>query len=179
MTALASWLAEHRASVLERWLDLVMASYPVESVAFLRGEKDRFRNPIGATLTRELGALLEALLASDGGEEARRAVAAVVRLRAVQQLSPATAISFVPLFKRAVRDELGEEAAGKAAELLDLFARVDEITLQAVDELVDCREQVFRLRAREARSQVYSLLRRAGLLELVDAADDLKGGREE
>ncbi len=179
MTALSAWLKERRASVLDRWLDLVIATYPPESAAFLRGEKDRFRNPIGATLTRELAVLFDALVGGDSGDEAGHAVAAVVRMRAVQQLTPAAAVGFIPLFKRAVSDELGAEGADRAVELLSLFARVDELTLQAVNELVECREQVFRLRAREARSEVYSLLRRAGVLEVVAAEGDGKGGREE
>lgn len=178
MTALAAWLKERRASVLDRWLDLVIASYPPESAAFLRGEKDRFRNPIGATLTRELAVVLDALLAEAVGDEAGKAVAAVVRMRAVQQLAPATAVGFVPLFKRAVSEELGSEESARAEDLLRLYARVDELTLRAVEELVECREQVYRLRAREARSEVYSLLRRAGMLETIEAQDDGKGGRE-
>jgi len=180
VSALSAWLKERRVSVLDRWLDLVIATYPPESAAFLRGEKDRFRNPIGATLSRELGVLFDALVGGDSiGDEACHAVAAVVRMRAVQQLTPAAAVSFVPLFKRAVSEELGGEGAQRATDLLALFARVDELTLQAVNELVECREQVFRLRAREARSEVYSLLRRARLLEVVAAEDDGKGGREE
>lgn len=178
MNPLSAWLNERRGNVLDRWLDLVIASYPAESAAFLRGEKDRFRNPVGATLARELAVLLEALLGGND-DAARQAIAAVVRLRAVQQLTPAAAVSFVPLFKRAVSDELGADWGSRAAELLQLFARVDELTLQAVNELVECREQVFRLRAREARSQVYSLLQRAGMLEVVAADDDGKGGRKE
>lgn len=178
MNLLSAWLNERRGHVLDRWLDLVIASYPAESAAFLRGEKDRFRNPVGATLARELAVLLEALLGGND-DAARQAIAAVVRLRAVQQLTPAAAVSFVPLFKRAVSDELGADWGSRAAELLQLFARVDELTLEAVNELVECREQVFRLRAREARSQVYSLLQRAGMLEVVAANDDGKGGREE
>jgi len=180
VTALSSWLIERRANVLDRWLDLVIATYPAESAAFLRGEKDRFRNPIGATLSRELAVLFDALVGGNShGDEACQAVAAVVRMRAVQQLTPAAAVSFVPLFKRAVAEELGAEGADRAGELLTLYARVDELTLQAVNELVQCREHVFRLRAREARSQVYSLLRRAGLLDVVATDDDGKGGKEE
>ncbi len=179
VTALSVWLKERRASLLDRWLDLVIASYPAESAAFLRGEKDRFRNPIGATLARELAVLFDGLLDGSAGDEARQAVAALVRMRAVQQLTPAAAVAFVPLLKRAISDELGAEGSGRAGELLSLYARIDELTLKAVDELVECREQVFRLRAREARSEVYSLLRRAGMLEAVAAEDDGKGGREE
>ncbi len=179
MSELAALLGQRRGRVLERWLDLVIATYPAQSAAFLRGEKDRFRNPIGATLTRELAVLFDALVDGNSGEEARQAVAAVVRMRAVQQLTPAAAVSFVPLFKRAVAEELGADGAQRAGELLTLYARVDELTLQAVNELVECREQVFRLRAREARSEVYSLLRRAGMLEAVRAEDDGKGGKEE
>lgn len=179
MTALTIWLRERRASVLGRWIDLVIASYPAESAAFLGEEKDRFRNPIGTTLTRELAALFDAILAEGADDEAHQAMAAVVRMRAVQQLTPAAAVGFVPLFKRAVSQELGAEEAARAGELLRLYARVDEFTLQAVNELVECRELVYRLRAREARSQVYSLLRRAGMLELAEAEDDGKGGKEE
>jgi len=179
VTTLGAWLQARRASVLERWFELVIASYPPESAAFLRGEKDRFANPIGATLRRELPALFDAVFGPGDAEEAHRAMAAVVRLRAVQQLAPAAAVSFVPLLKRAISQELGAEEGGRAAELLDLHARIDELTLAAVNELVECREQVYRLKAHEARAQVYSLLRRAGMLVEAGVADDGKGGGEE
>lgn len=176
---LSEWLQARRASLLDRWLDLVIASYPPESAAFLLGEKDRFANPIGATLRRELPTLFDAVRGAESGEEARRAVAAVIRLRAVQQLTPAAAVGFLPLLKRAISQELGAEEGALAEELLGLHARIDELTLTAVDELVECREQVYRLKAREARAQVSSLLRRAGMLVEAGGEDDWKGGREE
>ncbi len=176
VTKLGTWLQQRRASVLERWFELVIATYPPESAAFLRGERDRFANPIGSTLRRELPALFDAVFGEGDGEEARRAVAAVIRLRAVQQLSPAAAVSFVPLLKRAISQELGAEEGARAAELLTLHAQIDELTLAAVNELVECREQVYRLKAQEARAQVHSLLRRAGMLVEAGVTDDGKGG---
>ncbi len=163
-------LRERKEALADRWRELVLASYPPEAVAFLRKEKDGFRNPVGATIRQAIGELTSALVGGDGETATAAPIDALVRMRAVQGFSPAQAVGFVFLFRRAVSDVLGDDlAAVGARELLELDGRLDAMALQAWDRYAACRDKVSEIRAREATARTYALLKRAGFL--ADAAD--------
>jgi hypothetical protein len=162
---------ERRAAILERWHAAIVATYPEQSRAFLADPRDRFGNPVGATLHAGAAALLDGLLDGAPGAVLDQAIAAVVRLRAVQQFTPAQAVGFIFVLKRAIRDEAG--AVGEPG-LLELFERIDEAALRAFDLYAGCREQLLQLHAREARARVHSLLQRAGIV--VEMDDGESGG---
>ena len=163
-------LREKREALAGRWRELVMESYPPEAVAFLRQEKDGFRNPVGATIRRSIDELTGALITGASHESSSGALDAMVRMRSVQNFSPAQTVGFVFLFRRALADVLGEElSAVPAAELMGLIARLEDLALDAWDRYAACRDKVSDLRAREAVARTYALLKRAGLL--VDACE--------
>ena len=87
----------------------------------------------------------------------------IVRIRAVQDFSPAEAVGFVFLLKRVVRQELGGEIRQNRAEsqLLDFESQVDDLALKAFDLYMLCREQIYQLRAREIKNQTFTLLEQA------------------
>lgn len=170
-------LRERREALAERWEELVLAGYPPEAVAFLRQEKDGFRNPIGATIRRSIGDLTAALVSGDGTAAAAASLDALVRMRAVQGFSPAQAVGFVFLFRRALSEALGPDLdAVRPGELLELFARLDEMALQAWDRYAASRDKVSEIRAREAAARTYTLLKRAGLLTDAFAAVECTAG---
>ncbi len=171
MSGLLSVLQEKRKALEERWAELVFASYSQQSVPFLRQERDRFANPLGSTIRNQTAALVEGLLAgADAGVLATH-LDAIIRVRAVQDFTPAEALRFVFQLKQAVAEIAGDDAAGvPAGEFLALHARLDELALQAFGIYVGCRERVFEIRAREATARTYSLLKQAGLLVDADEA---------
>jgi hypothetical protein len=158
-------LQERRKALADRWRELVLESYPPQAVAFLRQEKDGFRNPVGATIRQAIEQLVGALVTGAGHEDSAAAVDALVRMRAVQNFSPGQSVGFVFLFRRALADVLGKELAGvRAEELIGLDARLDGMALEAWDRYAACRDKVSELRAREATARTYALLKRAGLI---------------
>jgi hypothetical protein len=158
-------LRERREALADRWRELVLESYPPQAVAFLGQEKDGFRNPVGATIRQAIDELTEALVTGGGRDGPAAALDAMVRMRAVQNFSPAQTVGFVFLFRRALADVLRDELAGvRAEELIGLDARLDEMALEAWDRYASCRDKVSELRAREATARTYALLKRAGLL---------------
>lgn len=172
MSGLLDILREKRKALEERWAELVLASYPQQSVPFLRQERDRFANPLGSTIRNEVAALVEGLLAGADADVLATHLDAIIRVRAVQDFTPAEALRFVFQLKQAVAEIAGDDAAGvPTSELLALHARIDELALQAFAIYVGCRERVFEIRAREATARTYSLLKQAGLLVDVDEAE--------
>ncbi len=157
---------ERRDALAERWADLILATYPESTAAFLRRETDAFRNPVGTTIRRSVRVLTEGLLGEGSVRELAEPLDAIVRIRAVQSFSPAEAAGFVFLFRRALFEAapgvLGERPA---QELLELDARLDELALLAWEIHASCREKVSAIRAREATARTYALLKRAGLVE--------------
>lgn len=163
--ALRQLLTAHRPAIVERWRDEVLATYPADGASFFRAERDEFRNPVGNAVLRSLEVLFDHLAGTVDEQAACRALDDLVRIRAVQGFTPARALGFLLAVKAIVRDELKESSGAEAGGGLTRFeARVDELLLRAFDTFVTCREKVFSLRVQEARAQVFSLLRQAGLV---------------
>jgi hypothetical protein len=162
--ALLELLERRRAAVLERWRAMVFGSYPEEAVRFFRSEKDAFRNPVGHSLLRSTETLYDGVLLGQEGAAVADAVEAVVRLRAVQELSASEAVGFVFSLKRAVREEV--RAARLEGELWPALAvldeRIDALAAAAFDLYGRSRERVYRIRVDELRREMASLLRQLG-----------------
>ena len=148
-------LSEQKQAFLEKWLEQTLATYPSQTLHFLGSEKDRFRNPVGYTLREGLATLLDGLLGEMDLGKMRTALENIVRLRAVQDFTPSQAVGFVFL----LRDILSEECAG--GQPPDAQKRIDEMALLAFDLFMKCREEIYEIKAREARRKVYVLERRS------------------
>jgi len=157
---------EKRVEVAAAWGDLTLGTYPAASATLFLNEKDPFRNPVGATVRRSVTTLLDGLLGEASAEDVDRALDCVVRLRAVQDFTPAQAAGFVFLLKTALARTLGNEPASASSAQAGAFgARIDALALSAFDIFTACRQRIFELRANEAKARVHSLLRRAGMVE--------------
>jgi hypothetical protein len=145
-----------REAILSRWRALAVGVYPERGARFILGEPDPFRNPVGHVTAESLGDLYDGIVAGASAEEMRAALDGIVRIRAVQELSPSDAVGFVFLLKRAIREEVGNGPGEPAGGLdpTDLFERVDRLALQAFDQFLRCREQVYDLRLKEIRGRV-------------------------
>jgi RsbT co-antagonist protein rsbRD N-terminal domain len=160
-------LKQKASHIRKRWLNLIIETYPADSQRFLREQKDRFANPVGTTLSREVETLYHELLHGMDSEKVNSSLEEIVRIRAVQDFSPARAMTFIFLLKKVLREELAQEIKESPAaceELLALESRVDEMVLRGFDLYTNCRERIYEIRAKEAKNQVSRLLQRAGLL---------------
>lgn len=146
-----------RTEILARWFDRIVDRYPVETASFLRGQPDPFANPVGAGLRDELAPILDAILDGRGPEEVDAAVDRIVRVRALQEMSPSRAVGFVLELKE-IFDEVVDTAADDAKPLFD--RRVDEMLLAAFDVYNRCREQVYDIRVKEIRNRSLTVMER-------------------
>jgi len=148
---------QRRAAIHRRWLDQLVDSYPDETARFLRRQDDPFANPVGAAFTEGTLQVLDGVL--DGGDDpdVASALDRIIRIRAVQDMAPADALSFVFDLKRAARDELGDEAS---PQWLEFDRRVDRVALLAFNVFVGCREQVFAIRVDAIRNQSLKMMER-------------------
>jgi hypothetical protein len=153
-------LAQQRHQILDRWTERVLDTYPRETAAFLKREKDRFRNPVGYTVESGLAKIYDALIGGADEGEIEGAVDDIVRMRAVQEFSPSQAVGFGQPLKEIVADAIraagADRTSGAAgyiiADFSEFESQVDRVTLRAVDCYVKCREKVFQTSLREARA---------------------------
>jgi hypothetical protein len=158
--------AERKSAILNRWFELTVETYPEETARFLKSKKNRFANPVGYTLYKEIEPIVEWLFQGSDLETIRPGLENIIRIRAVQDLSAAQAVAFVFTLKQAVREELEEEIRENRVgrELLELESRIDTLALFSFDIFMGCREKIYDLKAQELQKRTVRLLKRAKLV---------------
>lgn len=159
---LERFLAEKREVILKRWLDVILETYPADTRSFLTSKKGPFTNPVGHTLKEGINSLFSQLLQGGDFQEASKEVDKLIRLRAVQDVSPSEAVGFIFALKGIVREELGAKAEVEPEGLEELNARIDRMGLMAFDLYSACREKLYEIRVNEIRRRTERLLKMAG-----------------
>lgn len=165
---LTSLLEQQRKTILGRWFDKIVATYPSGSAEFLAKQKDRFRNPVGHTTRTSIEAVYDEIVGSMDIDRLRLAVDGIVRVRAVQDFTAAQAVEFVFLLKPVVRDvvreRLGDEMhlATSADKTADLDARIDQVAMIAFDKYMECRDKLHEVRTKEIQNRSMRLIDRLG-----------------
>jgi len=165
MRRLDPHLSAKSPAILKKWLDVLLSSYPSETVLFFKREKDPFANPITHQLNRGLTDILTVLVQDQGPEAALAAIDEVIRVMALRNLNPSQALAFVFQLKPIMRQELAQELedSALALELVELESRIDGLALLGFDSYMQRREKLCEIKVKEVKSRVSGLLRRAGI----------------
>lgn len=160
---LKNLLENNRAAVIKSWKGLIIETYPARSQGFLNREKDRFANPVGTTIAKEVENVFSELIGQNNPETLASCLDNIIRIRAVQEFSPSRAVSFVFLLKAAIRQELGDKIRQDdlLEELSELESKIDETALAAFDVYMGCREKIYEIKANEIKNRSSILLKRA------------------
>jgi len=172
--ALQEVLQGNKKVLLEKWLEAIFRTYPLETVGFMRRNTDQFENPIRHKTVEAATRIVDALLREKlDTEEVTPWLDEMIRLRAVQEFTPARAVGIVYLLKGVVR-RMVEQAQGDgklAWELLQFESKIDSLALISFDIYSKCRQQIFELRVAEVKNSQASLLRRARMVLDTSAED--------
>jgi len=152
MFDLAEGFRQYQEKILARWVDYTLSTY--ESSDFFKKEKDQFANPIGGNVRVALGELLPLLIKGAGRSEYEPAIERIVSIRAVQQFTPAQAVSPLNAVKHITREIFGADSERKHlnGELYDFDFAVDIALLAAFDIYMQFRERVYSVRINEIKS---------------------------
>ncbi len=156
---------------------MILETYPPDTSRFLKQEKNQFANPVGNTISLEIEDIYEELLHGRDSEKLSHFLDRIIKIRAIQDFSPAQAVVFVFHLKNAVREELGGKIRNDQLfeELLEFERRIDKLALFAFDTYVKCREKVYEIRVAEVKNRVFSLLKRADLIgEISEQEPDIR-----
>jgi hypothetical protein len=148
---------DDRTEIVKRWFGVTVDRYPPETAKFLRDQSDPFANPVGAALREELEPILDALLDEQDLESVEPSLDRIIRVRALQDMSPADAVSFVLVLK-----EVFPEVVGSSTQAVkdEFDRRVDGLLLSAFNVFSRCREQVYDIRVKEIRNRSLNVMER-------------------
>ena len=162
-------LHSEKKAIVADWFERTVQTYPKDAARFFRANPNRFANPVGQTLRRELQAIFDGLLADANPEEICRHLDEVIKIRAVQEFTPSRAMSFVYCLKQAVVGALGSKL--KKPEVLQQWlqfeSKVDQLALFGFDIYTKNKQRTYEIRVEEIKRQVAGLIRRSGMF--VDA----------
>lgn len=158
----------HKKEAVDRWVEAVFSTYPLETTGFLRTKNDPFTNPVAHMTRQAASALYDALAGEEIDQDVVRAsVERFIKLRAVQKFSPGVSMAVLYLLKPILRDSLLPEMrkAGYLDEYLDAESRLDTLALLAFDIYSQARDTVAESRIREIKNQYAQLAKWAQRLE--------------
>jgi hypothetical protein len=161
MMRLEEFLKKNQSAILDRWVQLVMDTYPADSAVLLDREKDRFLNPVGFTLREEAEALLKGLIEKAETEALSASLDRIIRIRSVQNFSPSQAVGFISLLKKAVTETLAKKAGEKPdiEGWVEFSDQIDALLFKAFDLYTQCREQIYDLRIKQEKMQSEMILK--------------------
>lgn len=155
---------------------MILDTYPPDTASFLRNQKDRFHNPVGHAIYEGIDGIFDVLI--DGGDfdSSSPFLDNIIRIRAIQDFTPSSAISFIVLLKGVIREELeGANGAGAVSpeELSLLDSMIDNLLLLSFDIYMKCRERLYEIKADEVKRNTFKLLQRAKLI--CETEEDVPG----
>lgn len=163
---LESILAKHRSTIVKKWFELVIGTYPQDASRFLQNQKDPFANPVGRNTLNGLEGLVDSLFKEGNRDSLLSFLDQIIRMRAVQAFSPSEAISFIFSLKDIVREFIDPSPTdqGFMDEWLSFESKIDQLALIAFDVYTQCREKMYEIRVNEVRRTSLSALKRANLI---------------
>jgi len=100
---LNSFLAENKETLLTRWFHLVLEAYPKETARHFKNDKSQFANPIGHNIHEGLSTIYEELIQEMNEDNLYKALDRVLRIMAIQDITPSQAVLFLFKLKTVVR----------------------------------------------------------------------------
>ena len=148
-------LKKNKAAILERWFHLILETYPANTAAMMRKDKNQFTNPVSSTLSREIDVLFKNLCEGSQDEKCQSSLDSILKIRSVQDFSPSKAVGFIFLLKRAIGETLKNDICKESVmdEWLKFQSRIDDLALQAFDIYMDCREKICEIRINQAKTE--------------------------
>ncbi|MDY6950269.1 MAG: RsbRD N-terminal domain-containing protein [Thermodesulfobacteriota bacterium] len=162
---LSDLLTEKKSLVVQKWCDLILEAYPEEGRRFFSKQKDQFSNPVGRTVFEGAESIYDELLGEGDAEKISFFLDNIIRVRAIQDLSPSQATGFIFGLKKIIGEELADQLQqeGISGQWAALGSRIDGLALMCFDIYTECRQRVFDIRVKELRNQSHKLLKMAGL----------------
>jgi len=150
-------LKKKKEKILSTWIERTLDTYI--SSGFFKRSTDKFANPVGANVREGLTRLYNLIIKGADPQEYTEPLDQVIRIRAVQDFTPAEAVAPILELKWVVKQIFSaDKSCRELLPELDSFdCDVDRAALAAFDLYIECRERLHRARIRELKSGSYIL----------------------
>jgi len=143
-------LQEKKGAILEKWEDSILSCFAPDAFHIFKKQKDQFANPIGHKVRTGLDELYDVLCDPSEKEVVTPDLEQLIKMRAVQQVSAADAVSFIFKLKELVRKELLKKGMTELYnDWLAFDARIDAAALVIFDMFMASKEQIYKVRVNE------------------------------
>ena len=171
--SVAALVKKHNKKLLEDWFELLIKSYPEQSVQYFEKHQNTFTNPVGSNIYLSMDKILNELAGECDADKIYSELEMILRIRAVQDVKPSQAVSFIlafkPLLAQAFEQEIAKGELTKE-ELDDFCGYIDTMALLGFDIYVESRELIYQLRIKQIK-ETNDILQKANLLnESVDTS---------
>jgi len=155
-------LNENKKAILDDWFQAILESYPPDSINFFKNKKDQFQNPVGTTISKGIRSIFDEILNDFCREDIAAPLDSIVKIRSVQDFSPAQAVNFVFLLKDIIRNNVGKVVSQYQLEdeLYTFECRIDRLALYAFENYMQCREKLCEIRVKQAKAGGFKILDR-------------------
>jgi len=148
---LSKLLEKNRPAILKKWMGEIFDTYPADTSRFLKGQRDRFANPVGHTITVNAEFILEGLIKGDDAGRLSGYLKQIIRIRAVQDFTPSQAVAFMESLKPVITGQLKTEI--NKYNLLDDWAElethIDSLTQCAYELHTEMKKRINSIRTKE------------------------------
>jgi hypothetical protein len=150
-------LKKKEKKILDIWVERTLDTYI--SSDFFKQSKDLFTNPVGANIRTGLTTIFQLILTEADEQDFAEPLDQVIRIRAVQDFTPAQAVAPILELKWVVKQVFSADEKGRTllTELAPFDRDVDKVVLMAFDMYMNCRDRLYQARIRELKSGSYIL----------------------
>ena len=161
---LRSLIKKKKAVILKKWLAAIYDTYPADTAEFINGNKDMFANPAGHTITVSAEHILEGLIRVEDAAVLSDYLEPIIRIRAVQDFTPAQAVSFINSLKTVISGQLRPEIRRHSLwdEWEKLQASIDNLTLLANEIYAKMKQRIQHIRMKEIENNKRFLIKLTG-----------------
>ncbi len=162
-------LAEKKTIVLKQWFHLIVETYPEETTSFLKNQNAQTGNPVTQAIYENIEGIFDGLIKEADTGTLNVYLDNIIRVRAIQDFSPAEAVSFIFSLKQVIRKELEKEMYDQEMfrEVLVLESAIDSLANTSFDIYMKCREKLYDIKANELRNWTYRALHKTKLYKEV------------
>jgi len=148
-------LKNKRSLIVKEWIQSIIETYPVVTSKFLGRQKNRFANPVGFTIAQCVEKLFDQIIDDKNIEEIKTTLLDLIKIRAVQNFTPAEAVGFVFSLKLILRSMFEKEISNKNSfkELLNIESKIDCAAIGAFDLYMEAKEKIFQIKVNEIKSK--------------------------
>jgi len=164
-------LKKNKETFITKWFQATIDTYPAQAARIIGKDSNRFDNPVGAVTHETIDDVFNLIIKGFDQKTLEKKLDPIIRIRAVQAFSASEAVSFVLALK-----DIGESILDDSI-IREFDKLVDKIALAAFNKFLNCKEEIFLLKATESKRRIHRAFERAGLVaELTE--EELLGSKK-